>query len=66
MTAKVQKVNKKNNVCSEQEYSGNKWKFRGCEDYENGDVVSMLIDSNGTEKVTDDIILQVRYSGAEW
>ena len=66
LTAKVTKVNKKKNVVTVQDYSGNKWKFRGCEDYENGDVVSMLIDSNGTEKVTDDIILQVRYSGAEW
>ena len=66
LTAKVVKVNRKKNVATVQDYSGNKWKFRGCEDYENGDAVSMLMDSNGTEKVTDDIILQVRYSGAEW
>nr|DAZ61513.1 MAG TPA: hypothetical protein [Caudoviricetes sp.] len=66
LTAKVTKVNKKKNVVTVQDYSGNKWKFRGCEDYEDGDIVSMLMDSNGTEKVTDDIILQVRYSGAEW
>jgi hypothetical protein len=66
LTAKVIKVNKKKNVVTVQDYSRNKWKFRGCEDYEDGDIVSMLMDSNGTEKVTDDIILQVRYSGAEW
>lgn len=66
LTAKVIKVNRKKNVATVQDYSGNKWKFRGCEDYENGDVVSMLMDSNGTKKVTDDIILQVRYSGAKW
>lgn len=66
LTAKVIRANKKQNVVTVQDYSGNKWKFRGCEDYEDEDVVSMLMDSNGTEKITDDIILQVRYSGAEW
>lgn len=53
LTAKVTKVNKKKNVVTVQDYSGNKWKFRGCEDYKNGDVVSMLMDSNGTKKITD-------------
>lgn len=66
LTAKVTKVNKKKNVVTVQDYNGNKWKFRGCEDYSKGDVVSMLMGSNGTKNVTDDIILQVRYSGAEW
>ena len=51
LTAKVTKVNKKKNVVTVQDYSGNKWKFRGCEDYKNGDVVSMLMDSNGTKKI---------------
>lgn len=66
LTAKVVKTNRKKNVVIVQDYSGNKWKFRGCEDYSKGDVVSMLMDSNGTKNVTDDIILQVRYSGTEW
>ena len=66
LTAKVTKVNKKKNVVTVQDYNGNVWKFRGCEDYSKGDVVSMLMDSSGTKKITDDIILQVRYSGAEW
>ena len=65
-TAKVVKVNRKTDTVTVRDYSGHKWKFRGCEDYSKGDVVSMLMDSNGTEIVTDDIILQVRYSGAEW
>ncbi len=62
-TAKVVKVNRKKNVVTVKDYNGNKWKFRGCEDYMKGDVVSMLMDSNGTEKISDDVILQVRYSG---
>lgn len=64
-TAKVIKVKRKTDTVTVQDYSGHKWKFRGCEDYEKNDVVSMLMDSNGTKIVTDDIILQVRYSGAE-
>lgn len=65
-TAKVIKVNRKTDTVTVRDYSGHKWKFRGCEDYEKNDVVSMLMDTNGTRIVTDDIILQVRYSGAEW
>lgn len=61
LTAKVTKVNKKKNVVTVQDYSGNKWKFRGCEDYKNGDVVSMLMDSNGTKKITK--VLQLIKSG---
>ena len=66
LTAKVIKVNRKTDTVTVRDYSGHKWKFRDCEDYEKNDVVSMLMDSNGTENVKDDIILQVRYSGAEW
>jgi len=33
------------------------------EDYEIGDLVSLIMYSNGTPEVTDDVILSARYSG---
>jgi len=35
----------------------------GAEDYEIGDFVSMILYSNGTENVTDDIVIASRFSG---
>lgn len=33
------------------------------DDYEKGDLVSLVMFSNGTSNITDDIILTARYSG---
>ena len=35
----------------------------GAEDYEIGDLVSMILYSNGTENITDDIVIASRFSG---
>ena len=43
--------------------TGNRFQFYGAEDYEEGDLVAVLMYSKGTENVTDDIILRVRYAG---
>lgn len=43
--------------------TGNRFQFRGAEDYEEGDLVAVLMYSKGTENVTDDIIIRVRYAG---
>ena len=43
--------------------TGNLFAFYGAEDWMVGDTVSMIIDSCGTENITDDIILTVKYSG---
>lgn len=43
--------------------TGNQFQFRGAEDYEEGDLVAVLMYSKGTESVTDDIIIRVRYAG---
>ena len=43
--------------------TGNQFQFRGAEDYEEGDLVAVLMYPKGTEKVTDDIIVRVRYAG---
>lgn len=43
--------------------TGNQFQFYGAEDYEEGDLVAVLMYSKGSESVTDDIIIRVRYAG---
>ena len=43
--------------------TGNLFEFYGSEDWFIGDCVSMIMDSCGTENITDDIIITVKYSG---
>lgn len=44
-------------------HNGNQFSFIGCEDWMDGDTVAAIMDSNGTDIVTDDIITAVRYCG---
>ena len=43
-------------------FTGNLFEFYGSEDWFIGDTVSMIMDSCGTPKVTDDIIIDAHYS----
>ena len=62
--AVVVKVNRKTDTVTCKDYTGNLWKFKGCEDWEKGDVVGMLMNDNGTpNKLKDDKIVNVRYNG---
>lgn len=40
-----------------------KWEFFGVEDWEVGDMVSMIMDDNGTDFIEDDIIIDVTFVG---
>lgn len=47
-----------------EDVNGFLYAFYGCEDYAEGDIVSLIMDSNGTpESVTDDRIIDAKYSG---
>jgi len=39
------------------------WEFYGVEDYQLGDLVSLLMEDNGTESIFDDKVIDARYSG---
>lgn len=45
-------------------YTGNLFAFYGAEDWFVDDTVSMIMDSCGTDVVTDDVIITAKYSGA--
>lgn len=62
-TAIIQEANIDTDIVTVETLSGNRFEFYGVEDYQAGDVISMIMDSNKTEAVTDDIILSVKYSG---
>jgi len=43
--------------------NGEEWAFNGVDDWETGDIVSMIMDNMGTTKIYDDEIIKVKYSG---
>lgn len=45
------------------DYSGNIWEFTGADGWSVGDVCAMVMDSKGTESITDDEIINCKYSG---
>lgn len=63
MTAKVISVDYAEDVVLVQDYNGFIFAFEGCEDWFEGDGASMVMDDNGTEDITDDVILMAHYCG---
>lgn len=51
-----------NDVVTVETSTGNLFAFYGAEDWFVGDIVSMIMDSCGTQRVTDDIIIDAHYS----
>ena len=63
LTATVTKVDSLNNTVSVTDGSGFVWQFYGVEDWEEGDICSVIMNDNGTETIFDDIIVTTRYGG---
>lgn len=64
LTARVVEVDRVADVVTCEDGAGNLWEFESCEDWEEDDFVSLLMNDNGTnETIYDDIIEMVRYSG---
>lgn len=59
----VTSVDFDNNIVTFTCHNGNQFAFTGCEDWMDGDTVAVIMDSNGTDIVTDDIVTAVRYCG---
>ena len=51
----------KDNSVTVEDTNGNLWDFYGTEDWEVGDGCSLLMDSNGTDNIEDDIIISTQY-----
>lgn len=63
LTTIVTEVNYENNSVSVTDTNGFVWQFFGTEDWEEGDICSVIMDDNGTETILDDIIVTTRYGG---
>lgn len=46
-----------------EDFNGYLWQFEGVEDWQAGDIASMIMFDMGTKKIDDDIVLSVKYSG---
>lgn len=62
-TATVTDLDYERDIVTVENANGYAYQFYGCEDYAEGDLVSMILYSNGTDDITDDEILMVYYSG---
>lgn len=62
LTAKVIELDRAEDVVVVEDSTGNAWAFYGVEDWQEGDCVSMVMDSRGTESITDDEIITAQYN----
>lgn len=62
-TAKVIEVNEAEDLVTIETCTGITYTFEGCEDWAEGDGVSLIMDDNGTESILDDCILMAEYTG---
>ena len=63
-TAKVIEVDYDTDTVTLIDGAGRLWNFTGCEDYDVGDFVSLLMSDTGTpESILDDVIVSARYAG---
>lgn len=61
MTAVVNEIKDDSVYCVD--YNGNIWVFEDSEDWQEDDIVSLLIDDMGTTTIYDDEIIALHYSG---
>lgn len=63
LTTIVAEINPEIDVVSITDNNGFVWQFYGVEDWEKGDICSVIMNDNGTETIFDDIIVTTRYGG---
>lgn len=62
-TAKVIEVNEAEDLVTIETCTGITYTFEGCEDWTEGDGVSLIMEDNDTESILDDCILMAEYTG---
>lgn len=57
-------VNRQTDVVTVADCNGTEWKFSGCQDFEEGDLIALIMNDNGTQNyIWDDTVVTARYSG---
>lgn len=62
-TMKVIDIDESDDLVTVETATGFTYGFYGAQDLYNNDLVSLIMDDNGTEVITDDKIVDVQYSG---
>ena len=63
LTTIVVKVDDVSHIVTCKDFNGNLWEFENCEDWNENDIASLLMDSKGTENIYDDEIIKAEYNG---
>lgn len=63
LTTEVVELDRENDVVVCEGFNGNLWEFYGCEDWQIGDIASLLMNDNGTDTIYDDEIITAHYNG---
>lgn len=64
LTTIVTRVDKRGDIVYVNDSNGNEWSFFGVEDWQEGDICSMIMANKGTKNISDDIIIKQQYGGA--
>lgn len=57
-------VNHQTEVVTVTDCNGTEWQFSGCQDFEEGDLIALIMNDNGTpDNIWDDTVVTARYSG---
>lgn len=63
LTTVVFSVSYSTDIVTVEDFNGNLWQFDGAEDWVEGDICTLIMNSKGTAEIKDDTIISVRYSG---
>lgn len=63
-TTQVVEIDKAHDIIILEDYNGFLWEWGGCEDWQIGDIASLIMEDNGTPIIYDDEIVSIRYGGA--
>ena len=57
-------VNHQTDVVTVSDCNETEWQFNGCQDFEEGDLIALIMNDNGTQNyIWDDTVVTARYSG---
>ena len=63
LTTVVFNVSYSTDIVTVKDFNGNLWQFDGAENWVEGDICTLIMNSKGTIEIKDDTIISVRYSG---
>ena len=63
LTTIVFNVSYSTDIVTVEDFNGNLWQFDGAEDWTEGDICTLIMNSKGTAEIKDDTIISVHYSG---